>query len=712
MFRLGRNRILRVCVALGLSVVLTGCQAIVAGTDRQVYRVIAERQQEALQDQPPVVVPVDEDLFTAAPRQVYDYVPQPRRRDVPEGFAPPPPGSISAEMQAEVSPLTSEDTETLPPDAGIPPEELLPPPKEELPPPPGEPLPPPDERLVPDEPSPPPGRHVPPAAPVAPAPEGELLPPGESIEAPPPATAPAVEDEREVGPPTPQTQLTEDELDLVQPPAPDDLLREEVPAVPPEEQFTLIAALVYAQQHRRALATAQEELYVVALALTLERHLWTPIFASNLRTVYGNFGEITDFDQAMRFVADLGVTQRLPYGGEFTAQAVSTLIRDVKKSITAEEGSTIELGLRIPFLRNAGHVAREELIQLERELTYAVRAYERFRREQIVDVAQSYFALLLAKQNLIDQAQSLRRVAYDYERALEFEQAGFGSPLDTQRAAQQMLSSQNALEDGLENFRAQADRFKIQIGMPVDQPLPRELLEDIESIEAKIDQGLYPVLLRPPAVEDEAAALEVAREFRLDLLNTEDRIGDARRGVAVAKNQLLPDLDLLSTVTWYTDPTRYKLGDFSFERTTWRSELVLGLPLERFREKTQYRAALIDVRQAQRTYEERLETIRADVRSAVNQIRLQERSIEIQERNLMVAERRLEFARIQYEEGEIGNRDLFEAEDEWQIARARLNRAKTDGWSALLEFRLATGTLRVPERVAIEAGEPAPPVGP
>ena len=74
--------------------------------------------------------------------------------------------------------------------------------------------------------------------------------------------------------------------------------------------------------------------------------------------MYGNFGEVTDFDQAMRFVSDLSVSQRLPYGGNFTAQMISTLVRDVKQSITAEEGSQIALTADIPFLRNAGHIAR------------------------------------------------------------------------------------------------------------------------------------------------------------------------------------------------------------------------------------------------------------------------------------------------------------------------------------------------------------------
>ncbi len=464
-----------------------------------------------------------------------------------------------------------------------------------------------------------------------------------------------------------------------------------------ESPFTLTDALAYAQRHRREYQTAKEDLYLAALALSLERHLWTPQFAADLRTVYGNFGEIRNFDQAMRFMSDLSLAQRLPYGGEFTAKAVSTLIRDVVQSITAEESGSIELGLNIPFLRNAGHVAREELIQLERDLTYAVRDFERFRRRQLVEVAQAYFELLRQKQEVLDGLATRERFESDFERAQALEDAGTGSQLDTRRAEQETLSAANRVEDLFERFRAATDEFKLLIGMPVDENLGVEDLEGIESIEEQIVQGRYPILLKPPAADDEARATEVAVQFRLDLLNRKDQIDDARRGVAVAQNRLLPDLNWNSTLRFDTEADRKNVGAFNYERATWRSEIVLGLPLERFRERNQYRSALIDVNRARRNHQQALDRVRAEVRGAVNRLRLEEKALEIQQRNLEVSDLRREYARIQFYDGDIGNRDLIEAENDWTDARNRLNLAKTSRWQALLDFRLATETLRIDE---------------
>lgn len=482
------------------------------------------------------------------------------------------------------------------------------------------------------------------------------------------------------------------------------------PLTRPRRLFKLTDALAYAQRHRREYQTAKEDLYLSALALTLERHLWTPIFAANLRTVYGNYGQVRDFDQAMRFVADLEISQRLPYGGEFTAEMISTLIRDVKRSITASEDSVVRLGLRVPFLRGAGHVARETLIQLERELTYSVRTFERFRRQQLVTVAQDYFDLLRVKQRVIDSGESVKRFQAAVDQATALESIGKGTILDRQRAEADRLSAENDLANAREEFRSRADQFKITIGMPVDEPLALEELETIESIERQVAGGRYPILRPPPAVEEEQLALGVALERRLDLLTQRDRIDDARRGVAISRNALLPDLEWTGSVQWDTDPEEYRLGGFHFDSTTWRTELVLELPLERKAEQNALRRALIDVRQSQRNTQDAEERVRAEVRSVLNLIRLADTSLEIQRRRLEVARSQKEYAEYRFSEiGDIDNRDLLDAERELLSAQNQVNSAKTSRWNLLLQFRLATETLHIDEEGVQYEDDELPP---
>ena len=459
--------------------------------------------------------------------------------------------------------------------------------------------------------------------------------------------------------------------------------------------FSLTDSFRYALLYQREYQTAKEDLYLVALNLTLEKHLWTPIFAYEFRTVYGNYGEAAGFDQAMRFVSNLGVAQRLPYGGEFTANAISTLIRDVKQSITASEGSAVDLGLRVPLLRGAGNVAQETLIQLERELTYAVRSFERFRQAQLTEVAQQYFVLLRAKQTVVDQESSAKNLREDYERAKAFEDSGRGTLLDTQRAEGAMLSAENNLDEAREDFRFSADTFKLFIGMNVDDPLTMDDLETIPLIEAQVESGRFPLLQPPAALEDEQLAVDVALQSRLDLLTLNDRIGDAKRGVAISENALLPELMWNSNLAFDTDPARFNAGALRWDRGAWRTEMILNVPIDDVRAQNQYRRSVIDVRRAQRLRNDQVDRVRVEVRRALNQVLLNDRTVEIQARNLEVAARRREFARLQFDQGEIGNRDVIEAENEWISASNTLAFAKTQRWNALLQFRLTTQTLRV-----------------
>ncbi len=66
-----------------------------------------------------------------------------------------------------------------------------------------------------------------------------------------------------------------------------------------------------------------------------------------------------------------------------------------------------------------------------------------------------------------------------------------------------------------------------------------------------------------------------------------------------------------------------------------------------------------------------------------------------QQQKLDVKAMQRDYARDQYDKGNIDNRDMVEAEDDYVRAQNALNRAKASRWSSLLEFRLATETLRI-----------------
>jgi len=128
-----------------------------------------------------------------------------------------------------------------------------------------------------------------------------------------------------------------------------------------------------------------------------------------------------------------------------------------------------------------------------------------------------------------------------------------------------------------------------------------------------------------------------------------------------------------------------------------------------------YRASLIAMRKAERDFERSVDTVRADVRSAVRRVAQQEKLRAIQFLNVEENQLRLDAARAQYELGRLGNRDVVEAENDLLNARNSLARAVSAYRNAILGFRRDTETLRVTDDglwERPEAEQPPNPTGP
>jgi len=470
---------------------------------------------------------------------------------------------------------------------------------------------------------------------------------------------------------------------------------DEIHAEPPEP-FTLSDALAFAMAHARRYQTEKELLYLSALDLTLEQYLWTPRFVeSALSLGYTNFGQIgrtntvgvkdeggrqDSFDQALEAVSNFAVEQRLPYGGEVTARVLDSLIRDLNSGVTTGESGQLILESRIPLLRGAGRVAYESRYQAERNLVYAVRAFEHFRREFLVSLATDYFNLLEAKANIESAEAQAASLTEDYKRDKAFLEVEQILPVEADRTRVGMLNAQNAAVIAREEYATALDFFKVRIGMS-----PSRAVDVVEEEVELID----------PAVQA-ALAIETALKYRLDLRTVADRVEDSRRQVQIARNNILPQVDLSGSVAMDTEPGRPNTFGYNTERTTWKAGVNVEVPLERKAERNAYRSSLIRLRQAQRDFEETADNVRLEVQRAIRRISRAQASMDIQAENIRVNEARADMARTKFALGELAsNRDVVEAEDDLRNARNDYANAVSEFRSAILEFLRDTGTLRV-----------------
>jgi outer membrane protein TolC len=321
-------------------------------------------------------------------------------------------------------------------------------------------------------------------------------------------------------------------------------------------------------------------------------------------------------------------------------------------------------------------VAREPLVQAQRDLVYASRSFETFRRDFLVSIVTDYLDLVL-QLNAIANAErgvELNRQVEDRESALVA--AGRQEPFQADLARQATLFALDDLAAQQESYRLSVDRFKVRIGMNAERPIvivPTELQLPI-----------------PDATQDQA--VRYALDYRLDLQTARDQLEDSRRRIDLAENGLLPALDLVANVRT-NDPQLADGVNFDLSEAVYTAGVNLSLPLDRVDESVALRGAQVRFAQAERQYQRTLDDAAVGVRRALREIDRARFSLLLQERNVDIARNRL--ASIDAAPDRATARDRTEAVSGLRNAQDSRARSSRNLQVAILNYLNAAGLLRV-----------------
>jgi outer membrane protein TolC len=457
----------------------------------------------------------------------------------------------------------------------------------------------------------------------------------------------------------------------------------------PANRFDLFRSVEYAVQNSRTYQERVEDLYLSALNVTLERHLWSPRPFAKAGAQYTGGQENVDYRSALAVTGNAGVRQRLPYGGEVAAETLVEFVNALSDSADANSGESAQVVLSgtVPLLRGAGLINLENLIDAERTLVYDVRTFEDFRRQFAVDVSRQYFNLLTRQQSVRNSQVNYENLAVLTERTIALFAAGRISFLEVQRSRQALLQAEQRVIASREQYQNSVDSFKVFIGMPVSDEL-----------------AIIPVALELNTPDlDVDAAMETALRYRLDLQTARDRIDDSRRGVSNAKNGLLPGLELNGNAQVGSGPGR-PARELQDSTLTYSAGVTLDLPIDQLAERNAYRRSLITYQRAERDFVSLRDRVLIDVRQDVRSIRTAQVSLRIQEESIDLAQRRLELAGELLRQGGAGGggatrrgdaRDVVEAQQSLIQAQDAYEQARAELQIQVLQFLQDTGTLRV-----------------
>lgn len=429
------------------------------------------------------------------------------------------------------------------------------------------------------------------------------------------------------------------------------------------------------REHRQA----EEDFILSVVSLMVQRHLWSPRLFNDTSVAFAGAGDDGTFDAALSVINTLRVNQRLPYGGAVEARWVTRAAQELVNQSTNSYTSSSDLvfAANMPLMRGAGRVAREDLLQAERETVYAARSYERFRRALLVSIAGDYFSLLETRARIANQRRQLEsQIRREQETAAKV-LAGRLNPFQNEITANAVKQSEAQLANLREQYILQLERFKLRLGLD-----PREMIALGEP-----GRGLRDPLVTPQE------AVELALTYRLDLQNRRDRLNDVERAVANARNNLLPDLDLNATVAIPTDPNADQDGlsiDGGFTR--YSVGATLSMPLDRKIERLSLRQAQIRLERERRAFEEFRDSVVIEARRSVRAIDLARFQLELAEAQIVINQKGLQDLSLR---DDADPQAVLDRQNALLDAENARDRAITDLRNAILQHLLVTGQMRV-----------------
>jgi outer membrane protein TolC len=216
---------------------------------------------------------------------------------------------------------------------------------------------------------------------------------------------------------------------------------------------------------------AREQLYAVALALTLNRFEYATQWFGGVGpsiTRVGSGSSPTE-SNTLNVAGGFGFRRFLPAGGQLLTNFANGFVWEFTGGTATVNGSFTATLIQ-PLLRGFGRDVRlETLTQAERNTLYAVRDFARFRKQFWADVAvdpAGYLGLLLQVQSLRNARENLKAQEENYLRTEFAFQGNRRSVVDVDQAFQGLLQARQQILNAEVDLETSLDQFKRSLGLP------------------------------------------------------------------------------------------------------------------------------------------------------------------------------------------------------------------------------------------------------
>lgn len=415
------------------------------------------------------------------------------------------------------------------------------------------------------------------------------------------------------------------------------------------------------------------------------------------------------------------ISQKIPLGGTFSVD-ISNYTTDTNQMFQLFNpyyNTQLRFSFVQPLLKNFGpKVARKEIIIARQNYEISEAQLKSQVLDTIYQVEEAYWNLVLAKEDLKVKQQSLQ-LARDQlaktKKEIEVGQQAAIEILNVQAAVSQREAEIVQAEAAV---RSAEDRLKVILNLAAGNDLRNIKINPVEKPEFK------------PVNIDLNQALQTARLNRPDLQVNNLTIENKRFNYQLAKNQLLPQLDL--KVSYWSpgisgDRLIYQ-GDnpltgivvgkipgsvwdsfrdsMKFLYNNWSINFTLTLPLADLVSRSNLALAKTELAQAQARQKALEQQVMLEVSEAVNNIETLAKSVEAFRVAREYAEKRLEAETKKLAVGLTTNYFVLEAQEKLANARSAELKALVDYNLALARLEKVLGTSLESRKISLtEVGQ-------
>jgi outer membrane protein TolC len=420
--------------------------------------------------------------------------------------------------------------------------------------------------------------------------------------------------------------------------------------------------------------------------------------SSQIRT-YGGISQIENYLTR----GQAGISGKIPWGTQYDISLLLESEESTFNYFIEEWSGGLTLSLTQPLLRGRGKAVNLARVRIARNsLTSAEEQLKLQTMSSLAEVIKAYWDLVGAIEELRVRQSSManaERLLTLNEKRLEI---GTGAAIDVVQARAGLAARQSDVISAMGTVADATNRLRnllnVQTGeplqerriMPVDKPAPEESEVDIE--------------------ESLARAVELRPEIR----SAELAIESAGINKTVAKNDLLPQLDISGSVFQGgrgLDEDDVFNGIRERNDNSYSVTIQGSVPLGNRAARGQYQRTRIEESEAERQLEKTKQDIMLAVRTAYTAIETNRTLVEsstqsrkLQEVNVAAEEKRLEL-------GLTSSYQVLDMQDDLTAAQSQEVQAVIALEKAFVDLRLAEGSLLDMLGIEFVPPEPEPTVG-